>query len=133
MLSGTKLVYEDSVTKLVPSPQKVVALLRKAGCINSKAHTTRIPGWHRYTEGYSVVTAPALITVQHYMPHRPDDTSKIVQGMLAKYAEVLAEFNPRVEQNAVIITRQPPGKTLVQVFSKEVSCGQSDTTRTDRP
>lgn len=120
-----------------PSPQKVRAVLIKAGFTPSRTWRTSVPGWHNWSEGFKVERRNGSIYIRHVenSTRRGEvDNSKIAAN-LAAYAKALADFNPsivdasntvfgahvRVVQTEVGPPQppQPKGKTLIEVFAAE--------------
>lgn len=77
------------------TPQKVRAVLKKAGMDFSTTSTTRIPGWHRVSTGYKVwQSEDGAISVGYVFHHRAKE--RPYQTVLAPALAVLraAGLNP---------------------------------------
>jgi hypothetical protein len=83
-----------------PTASGVSAALRKAGFERSETRTTRIKGWHHYTEGYRVRNwGEGEIRVEHTTGsgRGPDDSARC-REFLGKYAEALRAKGWNVQQ-----------------------------------
>lgn len=112
-----------------PSPQKVRAVLIKAGFTPSRTWRTRVPGWHNWSEGFKVTQHRDGLHVRYTenSSRREHDRDKANSQMEA-YVKALEAFSPRlVRDDHVIVpqvepaavTAHPKGKTLVEVFASE--------------
>ena len=83
------------------TPQKVSAVLKKAGFERSEETTTGIRGWHDHSEGYAVRSSSRQGTVHvHYWPSpysRGDAELQRRTKMLVGYVSVLQEAGLRAE------------------------------------
>lgn len=79
-----------------PTASGVSAALRKAGFERSQTRTTRIPGWHDYTEGYRVRNwGEGEIRVEHETGSRISLDASAIRRRDAKFAEYAKALRAR--------------------------------------
>jgi hypothetical protein len=86
-----------------PTASGVSAALRKAGFERSETHTTRVKGWHDYTEGYRVRSwGDGEVRVEYVTGSRLSAGSDVIRrrrdARFAAYAEALRARGWNVRQ-----------------------------------